>query len=146
MVLQRLESTHHELLLFSASLYFEQICFNYLTLDEIVPLARVAYRWRLNDLYKTTFAYVRDQNLLTDRHGISTLIPLVSQPETPKKLGRYFCIGVRHHFDMLHLRLKGESATERSPPIKKTFKPILCNKIIGQKMLSHFVHCIRSHS
>lgn len=127
-------------------LYCEEICFNYLTFDEIVTLAKAAHRWGLTDLYNATFAYVMDQNLLAGGHGIRTFIPLVGQPETPESFRRYFCIAVGHHFDVLYPRLKAESATKASLGIEKSGRPPLWDVIITQRMLSHVVHCIRLYS
>lgn len=127
-------------------LYCEEICFNYLTFDEIVLLAIAAHRWSLTDLYNATFSYVMDQNLLAGGHGIRTFIPLVSQAETPENFRRYFCIAVGHHFDVLYPRLKAHTITEKSLGIKESTRPPLWDVIMHQKMLSHVIHCIRLYS
>lgn len=127
-------------------LYCEEICFNYLTFDEIVALATAAHRWMLTDLYNATFAYVMDQDLLAGGSGIRTFIPLVSHPETPESFRRYFCIAIGHHFDVLYPRLNAQAKTENSLGINKSSRPQLWDVIIRQKMMSHVVHCIRLYS
>lgn len=127
-------------------LYCEEICFNYLTFDEIVALATTAHRWALTDLYNAAFAYVMDQDLLAGGLGIRTFLPLVNHPETPESFRRYFCIAVGHHFDVLYPRLSAQLRTENSLGIGKSERPLLWDVIIRQKMLSHVVHCIRLYS
>lgn len=127
-------------------LYCEEICFNYLTFDEIVVLAKASHRWALTDLYNATFSYVMDQNLLAGGHGIRTFIPLVSHAETPENFRRYFCIAVGHHFDVLYPRLKAQAATESSLGAKARTRPALWDVVMKQKMLSHVIHCIRLYS
>lgn len=127
-------------------LYCEEICFNYLTFDEIVALATAAHRWSLTDLYNATFAYVMDQNLLAGGFGIRTFIPLVNHPETPESFRRYFCIAIGHHFDVLYPRLNARAKTENSLGLTKNERPQLWDVVIRQKMLSHVIHCIRLYS
>lgn len=88
-------------------LYFQHVHLSFLTLSQLVNVARCSHRWGLTGLFEALGDYITQHCLLSDAAAVRTASVILSLPGVSERFAAYFWDCAGEHFDgFTHPRLE----------------------------------------